>query len=477
MSKVNNLAKNTSYFTLALILQKAISLVYFTIYARELGPADLGKYYLAISFTTIFSIFTDFGLTNVLTREVVRKKEEAGKMLGAILTLKLCLTGATLIILVIAAQLMGYTPLVRQLIYVSALSMILDTFTTAFFACARAFHNLKYESISAIVSQAITLFVSLYILSQGYGLVPLMIAQVASSAFAFGFSFFVLKKRWHLPIRPIWDKTMIWSFVVLGLPFGIYALAQRFYTYFDSVLLFKLAGDEAAGLYQVPFKLINALQFLPMAFVASLYPALSHYWKENRDQLLITFERALNYSTVISLPIVVGAVCLSDIIVVLFKADFASASLPLQITMLSLFFSFINYPIGSLLNACDKQKANTRNMIIATITSIILNFVFIPLWGVNGAATTVVLSTVILFGLGLKDSRKIASWRYHKVLPVFGKALCASLIMAGIILIFKHRLNFFLLVPFGAAIYFLSLLGLGGMKKEDMLSIVKSFKK
>ena len=41
--KIGNLARNTSYFTLALIGQKLISLAYFTIYARELGPADLGK--------------------------------------------------------------------------------------------------------------------------------------------------------------------------------------------------------------------------------------------------------------------------------------------------------------------------------------------------------------------------------------------------------------------------------------------------
>ena len=74
--KILNIAKNTSYFTLALIVQKIISFSYFTIIARNLLPDDLGKYYFAISFTTIFAIFIDLGLSNVLMREVPKIKEK-----------------------------------------------------------------------------------------------------------------------------------------------------------------------------------------------------------------------------------------------------------------------------------------------------------------------------------------------------------------------------------------------------------------
>ena len=52
--KITNIAKNTSYFTLALILQKVISFTYFILIARALGPEDLGKYYFAISSPRFF---------------------------------------------------------------------------------------------------------------------------------------------------------------------------------------------------------------------------------------------------------------------------------------------------------------------------------------------------------------------------------------------------------------------------------------
>ena len=92
MSKIANIAKNTSYFTFALILQKVISFTYFTVLARNLGPEDLGRYYFAISFTTIFAIFIDLGLSNVLTREVAKDEKRTVDLLGNILALKIPLS-------------------------------------------------------------------------------------------------------------------------------------------------------------------------------------------------------------------------------------------------------------------------------------------------------------------------------------------------------------------------------------------------
>src|SRR5574344_1337101 len=89
MTKISNIAKNTSYLTTALILQKIISFTYFTLLARYVGPANLGKYYFAISFTTIFAIFIDLGFANVLTREVAKDSERAQKWFSNILALKI----------------------------------------------------------------------------------------------------------------------------------------------------------------------------------------------------------------------------------------------------------------------------------------------------------------------------------------------------------------------------------------------------
>lgn len=477
MNKVASIAKNTSYLTLALILQKVISFTYFTLLARFIGPAFLGKYYLAISLTTIFAIFIDLGLSNVLTREVAKDKESSSTWLGSILALKIPLAILTLLALVILVNVLGYDVLTRDLVYVSAVSMILDSFTSIFFATSRGCHNLKYESFASIAFQLIVLFFGYGALLLGKGLIFAMIALALASIFNFFFSWSVVVYKLKIAVKLIWNKKFIYEVLKISWPFAVFAIFQRFYTYFDSVLLSVISSDEQVGLYQVAFKIIFALQFLPLAFTASLYPALSTYWKNNREQLLITFQRAMNYLIIISLPIVFGVFILADKVVLLFKDDYSAATWPLKISIISLFFIFLNFPIGSLLNACDAQKRNTRNMIIVSVSSIILNIFLISKWQAVGASITVLLTNALMFCLGFRESRRIIGSFAKKIWPFFWKSLFSSILMAALIFFAKPYVNVFLLSMFGALIYFFCLFVLGGVRKADILSIAASFSK
>ncbi|MFA5024343.1 MAG: flippase [Patescibacteria group bacterium] len=476
MTKISNIAKNTSYLTLALILQKIISFTYFTLLARYLGPADLGKYYFAISFTTIFAIFIDLGFANVLTREVAKDQTKAEKWLGNVLTLKIPLALIALAAVFILINVLKYDPLTKSLVYISAISMVLDSFTTTFFAVVRGFHNLKYESISSIIFQIIVLTVGYSALLLGGGLIPAMAALALASLYNFIYSGVIIKNRLKMTVRFIYDQPLVKEIVKISWPFAVYAIFQRLYTYLDSVLLSVLAGDEQVGLYQVAFKIIFALQFLPMAFTASLYPALSAYWQTNRAQLVVSFERAMNYLIIISLPIIVGAVVLADKVVLLFKTGYGGAVVPLQISIASLFFIFINFPIGSLLNACDRQGRNTFNMGLVTILSIGLNFLLIPHWQAVGASLTVLITNILMTVLGIYWVKKIIPYQARKNLKILARVIGASLLMGIIIFVGKQYLNIFLITILGALIYFSCLFFLGGFKKEDFISIYQSFR-
>jgi len=477
MNKIANIAKNTSYLTLALILQKIISFSYFTLLARFVGPAFLGKYYLAISLTTIFAIFIDLGLANVLTREVAKKDKEPSVWLGNILALKIPLTLLTLLALVILVGFLGYDSLTKTLVYVSAISMVLDSFTNSFFATSRGCHNLKFESIASVVFQLIVLFFGYGALLLGGGLIWAMLALALASVFNFFYSLSIVYFKLKIKIKLIWDSVFAKDLIKIAWPFALFAIFQRFYTYLDSVFLSIFSGDEQVGLYQVAFKIIYALQFLPLAFTASLYPALSSYWRHNKEQLAITFERALNYLTIISLPIIVGVFLLADKIVLLFKDDYSAAAWPLKISIISLFFIFLNFPVGSLLNACDAQKRNTRNMIIVTIASVALNLILIPQFQALGASWVVLVTNFLMFILGMREAKKIiGSWR-KSIFSIFFKALVASLLMGIIVYFGSNYINIFLLTIIAALSYFIFLYSLGGFSKSDIMSIKNSFLK
>ncbi len=476
MKKIHNIAKNTSYLTIALIFQKIISFSYFTLLARFLGPSDLGIYYFAISFTTIFAIFIDLGLGNVITREVAKSQEKAENLLGNILTLKIPLAIISILAAIILINITQADSLVKTLVYISCFSMVLDSFTWTFFSVNRGFHILKYESIASIVFQLTVLIFGYGALILGGGLVWAMGALVLGSLYNFSYSLWAILRRLKLKIKFCYDKNLVRELFKITWPFAVFAIFQRLYTYLDSVLLAFFAGNEQVGLYQVAFKIIFALQFLPMAFTASLYPALSSYWQHNKEQLAITFERAFNYLTIISLPIIVGVLLLANKIILLFKSGYEGAILPLQITIIALFFIFLNFPIGSLLNACDKQKRNTWNMGLAALSSLTLNLILIPQLQAIGASIAVLFSNMLMFILGLIAINGIIKYNWRRNLRIFLKSLLAAVLMGSLILMGKDFLHVFILVPIGGIFYFLFLFLVKGFKKDDIKGVIKSFK-
>ncbi len=485
MTKINNIAKNTSYFTLALILQKIISFSYFIILARFLGPADLGKYYFAISFTSLFAIIIDIGLANVLVREFARfgKKKDGSKnhkitdLVRGTMAIKIFLSIISLLAVISIINLMGYPELTKSLVYLSAICMVLDSFTASFFAMIRGFHNLIFESISSVIFQLITLTLGITFLNLGLSLRWVMGALVSASVFNFSYSFILVTLKWKINLIPKWSKGLAKQIIILTSPFAFFAIFQRAYFYLDSVLLSILSGDRAVGIYQVPFKIIYALQFLPLAFVASLYPAMSSYWLNNKKQLAISFERAMHYLIIISIPISAGVIVLADKIILLFKSGFNDAIIPMQIIMLAVFFIFINFPIGSLLNATERQKINTYNMIAVTITSVVLNIILIPKFSAIGASITVLITNFMMFVLGIYWVPKLIDFKVRQIFSFFLKALFSALIMAFTVFYLKDSINLFLVVLIGAFIYALILLIVGGIKIKDIKSIINSFLK
>ncbi|MBI4779136.1 flippase [Candidatus Falkowbacteria bacterium] len=475
--KITNIAKNTSYFTLALVLQKIISFTYFILIARAIGPADLGKYYFAISFTSIFGIFIDIGQSSVLTREVAKHPDYTGRLFSSVFLMKLPLALLSMLAVFSLINFSSYPEITRQLVYLSMFCMALDSFTLTFFAVSRGFHNLKYESISSVVFQLIVFIVVLIVLKFNLGLTWLMMSLVLASLYNFIFSFYILKNNWGLKINWRPDKALIKSILLISLPFAVYAIFQRLYMYLDSVMLSLLAGDRQVGIYQIPFKLIFALQFLPLAFIASLFPAMSSYWQNNRKQLAITFERAMNYLIIISLPVSVGGAILADKIIIIFKSGYSDAILPLQITMAAVIFMFLNFPVGSLLNACDRQKRNTVNMGAVLAASVILNLILIPRLEAVGASLTALLTNFLMFVLGMWIVPQITKYDYKKIIIILSKSLLAVAVMGAVGYYLKNQINLILTVMLSGVSYFVALYIFKGFKKEDIISVYKSFSK
>ncbi len=168
-------------------------------------------------------------------------------------------------------------------------------------------------------------------------------------------------------------------------------------------------------------------------------------------------------------------IAISDKVIALFKPEYISAVPALNIIMVAVIFIFLDFPLGALLNACDRQKRNTFNMGITLLFSIILNLILIPKFNVIGAAITVVLANLLEVILDFSVVRQIVKVHMLKIFSTFVKALLAAIIMFIFIIVIKPFVNIFLLIILSGFLYLMMLLLAGAIKKEDIRSIYNSF--
>lgn len=467
------LARNTSYFTFALIAQKVISFLYFTFLARTLGPINIGKYVFALSLTTIFSVLLDLGLAPILTREVARDKSIAERYVRLVFGFKAVIGLIVIGLIVLAINLLGYPEITRQLVYLASIVMLLDSFVLSTYATIRGFQNLSWESIGTIVFQISVAAAGFTVAYFTHDLRFFMGALIFGALVNFIYALWQLKWRFQLHLKPILNWQGWRALFIIAWPFTVAAILIRVYGYIDIIFLSLFSGDRAVGIYSVAYKITFALQFIPTAFSASLFPGFSAYFGKEPQKLGETFARGISYLTVIAVPISFGIVILTPNIIHSIYPAYVESIWPLIILMLSLPFVFICFPVGALLPACNRQKRNTLNLALAATSSIVFNLLLIPKMGPLGAAIASFLSTLVLFTLGWVVARKLVVYDKKWLTIRLLRIVLAGLIMVFVAMALKSVLHFVLVIPLAGLVYAVCLICFKGVTWTEIITLFK----
>ena len=98
MSDKGLIAKNTGWLFGSEIVNRILSFFLIVAMARYLGDIGLGIFAFATAYIGIFQIFSDFGISWYLIREVAKDKSKADAYFSNTLTIKLIL--ATIIVII-----------------------------------------------------------------------------------------------------------------------------------------------------------------------------------------------------------------------------------------------------------------------------------------------------------------------------------------------------------------------------------------
>jgi O-antigen/teichoic acid export membrane protein len=242
----------------------------------------------------------------------------------------------------------GYDAELTTLIHLAIFIMIADTLSLSLYGVLRGLQNLRYESLGIFVGQSITTILGITFVFLGIATLPmLMVALIVGSTWNVVFSGIqILRRLGWSALKTSFEL----GFTPLKAAFAFFlaAIFSKLYAYADSLILHEVLGTGAVGLYAVANKFTYAFQFLPLAFVAALYPTMSSQ-AHNPQELKRILLQGLWYMALMAFPIVGGIFALApEIIGTFMSADYLGSILPLQILIFVLIFLFLDYPLGSL---------------------------------------------------------------------------------------------------------------------------------
>ncbi|MBU1126350.1 flippase, partial [Patescibacteria group bacterium] len=396
----------------------------------------------------------DVGITPVIIREVAKKTIDAELWSRTVVGIKLITMPLTAAIAFILPGLLGYDAEVIFLVRLAVVIMLADTISLSFYGILRGMQNLRYESLGIFAGQIFTAAVGLSLMLTGAATLPLLIIALMAGSF-WNMLFSIAQVVRHLGWRAITPTyKQGWRPMKIALAFFLAAMFVKVYSYVDSLILGQMIGKHAVGIYAVAYKLTYAFQFLPLAFVAALYPTMSAT-ANDPTQLKKTFLQAMWYLALIGMPIIFGIWALApEIIQMFYGEEYAESVLPLQILIFVLIPIFFDFPIGSLLNATNRQNIKTSIMGVAMVINVVANFLLIPRFGIEGASISGLISFTFLFVAGWFFTRKVIFVSVLDLLKQVGGLTFAAVLMALVVILAKGQIHFALTIPIGALVYF-----------------------
>ena len=411
----------------------------------------------------MFSIFTDLGLSTLTIREVARDKSKTQKYLGNHGLIKLILSIITMLLLILFVNIGTFDNTTKIVVYLIGSSVIINAFSGTFTSMFRAYEQMEYQSICEIIN-AVSLFVGIMIcVFTKQSVIVVSAVYLISSIFVLIYNFAMCTKNYGL-IHVQFDYKF-WKYLIYNaFPLAITSIFALISFKMNTILLNMLTTHAVVGEYTAAFNLMQALIFIPTVFSTAIMPIFSKFFVDSKDMLAYSYKKSLKYLTIISIPISMGTLVLSDKIILFIYGPAYVNTIPiLELIIWALPAIFLSYILGTSIASINKQHETIKATFICLLFSTIGNYILINLFGGIGAAMITVLNEVsmVIFYMYIMH-------RYGYQVPIshiIAKPLIASVIMG--VVIYYLNLELFISIFVGIIVYFTCILLLKTFDEDD----------
>ena len=466
MTVTTRVVKNSGFLILASLISNVIMFLLTLFTARYLGTFNFGLISSALSAIGIFGVFCDLGLGYYAIQTFSRDHDLTSKYFGTAFILRIILSIITFIAYVIFTYVSGFEGNAFGVMLVVGVYMFFNSLTTFYYSLYQSNEEMHYQTIVNTVYIVGVFVIELLCIYMGLNVVWIAAAYPFAMIITFALGSFIKVK--HYP-RFTYDfsREFISELVLNSIPFGITSVFTSIYFWIASVILTFMSGSIAVGLFSSSQKIILVLSGLFALISNAVFPIMSQLFVDDRDKLNDLYKKMLKYMLIITVPVAIGSsIYSSDIIFIVFGAEYMEASLCLSVLVWAVIFTFLSGTTSTLLHAINKQFLVTKVAMVGAIVSVIFNVVLISLFSYVGASITSVITEFVVFVLMLY-SLHMTEFRLNirkSVLPVV-QVLMANVVMAAVLLYINVPFLFGVIVA--VVVYLVALFVTGAINRED----------
>lgn len=388
--------KNTIYQLLGHFSHLFFNVVTIGLIARYLGVDRYGKFSLILVILTSFIIFTDFGINDIVVRELSKDVSRAPRVIYDLIFLKISMGVGAMGLSILTVFILNYSK--EHLILISWTSVALIFVSLGSIGNNIIFRlNLWMErSAIATLAKDIAFLASVYIAIFFESTIFAFILAVVIANLINLISIFILMRDVKISRVASFD-ILFWKEVFRNaLPLGAAYLVVTLYAGIDTILLDKMVGEAAVGYYQAAYRFIFQAILIPVAFVNSIFPLMAEYYNNNRKKLEILFQKAIDYIAIIAIPFgIFGCILAPKLILLIYGEKYVPSILSLRILVWAVVIMYFGIVCGYMMIALNEQKTSLVINIFALTINISLNLLIIPFYSFYGASLVTVITELV----------------------------------------------------------------------------------
>lgn len=384
--------KNSLWLITDKLLKLCVGVFVSVWIVRYLGPEWFGKFNFVNALIVLFGTLISFGSEGILVRMLVSEPEKHDEILLASFWIHLVFAFISLIFSIISIGILRSEDNLYFLLFLLSIPSLFRCFSVVRYAF-EAKLEVKYvvwiENLIFIIVSGLRIL----IIANGFSYLVLFSTFAIEGILTSLSIYFFYVRSENLFVFKFPNKFRVRKILIDSFPLFIAGLAIIIYMKIDQIMIGSMLGDAELGIYSVGVRWSEFWYFIPIGLSSSFFPELIRLKNHNSPDFERRFVLLHGIVFWIAIFAALGVQLFSETLILYLYGDLfhLSASI-LKIHIWSGVFVFLGVAGGNFFLIENLQKYAISKSLFGLLVNIVLNYIWIPVYGIKGAAFATLVS-------------------------------------------------------------------------------------